>query len=196
MNYDYNTKREEMVMPEYGRNIHKMIKHACGIENKEERNKAARTIIAIMANLNPGLRDHKQKLWDHLAIMSDFKLDVDSPFEKPSPKVLKEKPKKVMYNNTPIHYKHYGRVIENMIKTAIEMEEGEKKEAFIEIIANHMKKCYLTWNKPQVTDEVIFKDLRDISGGKLNVPPDTRLSESREILAKNKKKKLQRKKQG
>ncbi len=194
MNYDYNTKREEMAMPEYGRNIHKMIKYACSIEDKEERNKAARTIIAIMANLNPHLRDHKQKLWDHLAIISDFKLDVDSPFEKPSPKVLKEKPNKVMYNNTPIRYKHYGRVIENMIKTAIEMEDGEKKEAFIEIIANHMKKCYLTWNKPQVTDEIIFKDLSELSGGKLNVSPNTKLSESREILAKNKKKKLQRKK--
>ncbi len=193
MNYDYNTKREQMAIPEYGRNIHKMIKHACTIEDREERNKAARTIIAIMANLNPHLRDHKQKLWDHLAIISDFKLDVDSPFEKPSPKVLKEKPNKVKYNITPIRYKHYGRVIENMIKTAIEMEEGEKKEAFIELIANHMKKCYLSWNKPQVTDEVIFNDLREMSDGKLNISPKTKLPDSREILAKSKKKKAQRK---
>ncbi len=194
MNHDYNTSREEMIMPEYGRNIHKMIEHACTIENREERNKAARTIIAIMANLNPHLRDHKQKLWDHLAIMSDFRLDVDSPYEKPSPKVLNEKPKIIMYKNDPIKYKHYGRIIENMIKTAIEMEEGEKKVAFIQMIANHMKKCYLTWNKPQVTDEVILKDLEEMSGGKLKVDPNLKLSESREILSKKKKKKEQRKK--
>ena len=196
MEEDYNTSREKMIIPEYGRNVHKMVNHISTIEDREERNKAARTIISIMGNMNPHLRDindFKHKLWDHLALMSEFKLDIDFPYEPPQPSTFTEKPKPVPYNNYPIRYKHYGKILEQMIKTASEMEEGEKKEALIHLIANHMKKSYLTWNRNQVTDEIIYNDLKELSGGKINRSADVKLSESRDILSRTKKKKTPRK---
>ncbi len=196
LTYDYNTEREKMAIPEYGRNIHKMVKHISTIEDREIRNKAARTIISIMGNMNPHLRDindFKHKLWDHLAIISDFTLDIDSPYDPPKLSTLTEKPKPVPYNNYPIRYKHYGRLLEQMIKAATNFEEGEKKEALIHMIANHMKKCYLTWNRGQVTDEVIFNDLKQLSGGLIDTGGEIKLSESREILSRAKKKKSPRK---
>jgi hypothetical protein len=197
MEYDYNTKRSKMILPEYGRNIQKMVEYAVGLEDREERNKAARAIIAIMGNLNPHLRDvadFKHKLWDHLFIISDFKLDIDSPYEKPTPEVLFEKPKAVPYSEYDIKYKHYGKIIELLIREASNFENGPEKDMLIKLIANHMKKCYLTWNREVVTDEVIFEDLKKLSGGSLEVPADLRLSESRDILSKNKKKRPQKKK--
>ncbi len=196
MTENYNTVREKMAIPEYGRNIHKMVKHISTIEDREERNKAARTIISIMGNMNPHLRDindFKHKLWDHLAIISDFKLDIDSPYEPPAISTLTEKPKPVPYNDYPIKYKHYGKILEQMIRAATEMEEGEKKEALIQMIANHMKKSYLTWNRGQVTDDIIYDDLRELSGGKIEKGAELRLSESRDILSRTKKKKTSKK---
>lgn len=196
MEEDYNTSREKMIIPEYGRNIHKMVNHIATIEDREERNKAARTIISIMGNMNPHLRDindFKHKLWDHLALMSEFKLDIDFPYEPPQPSTFTEKPKTVPYNNYPIRYKHYGKILEQMIRTASEMEEGEKKETLIHLIANHMKKSYLTWNRSQVTDDIIYNDLRELSGGRINRGPEVKLSESRDILSRTKKKKIPRK---
>jgi type II secretory pathway component PulJ len=193
---DYNTSREKMAIPEYGRNIHKMVQHISTLEDREERNKAARTVIAIMGNMNPHLRDindFKHKLWDHLAIISEFKLDIDSPYEPPALSTLTEKPKTVPYNDYPIRYKHYGKILEQMIMAATEMEEGEKKEALIQMIANHMKKSYLTWNRSQVTDDIIFNDLRELSGGKIERGSELRLSESKDILSRSKKKKPTRK---
>ncbi len=193
--HDYNTSREKMVIPEYGRNIHKMVKHIITIEDREERNKAARTIITIMGNMNPHLRDindFKHKLWDHLAIISDFKLDIDSPYKPPEISTLTEKPRPVEYNNYPIRYKHYGRILEQMIKAATQMEEGEHKESLISLIANHMKKCYLTWNRSQVTDDIIYDDLRELSGGKLDRGSEVKLSESRDILSRAKRRKAPR----
>ncbi|MFC2099192.1 DUF4290 domain-containing protein [Bacteroidota bacterium] len=197
MDYDYNTQRSTMILPEYGRNIQKMVEYAVQIEDKEERNKAARAIISIMGNLNPHLRDvsdFKHKLWDHLFIISDFKLDIDSPYEKPTREILFEKPKPVPYSDYNIKYKHYGKIIELLIKQAITFEEGLEKEMLIKLIANHMKKCYLTWNREVVTDELIFEDLKKLSGGAITVSDDLKLSESREILSKNKKKRPQKKK--
>ncbi|MFO7923344.1 MAG: DUF4290 domain-containing protein [Bacteroidales bacterium] len=196
MTQDYNTSREKMAIPEYGRNIHKMVKHIATIEDREERNKAARTIISIMGNMNPHLRDindFKHKLWDHLAIISDFKLDIDSPYDPPSISTLTEKPRPVNYQTYPIRYKHYGRILEQMIKEATKMEEGEKKEALIHLIANHMKKCFLTWNRNQVTDDIIYQDLKELSGGLIDRGHEVKLSESKEILSRNKKKKTPRK---
>ncbi len=197
MEYDYNTQRSKMIIPEYGRNIQKMIEYAVQLEDREERNRASRAIIAIMGNLNPHLRDvsdFKHKLWDHLFIISDFKLDIDSPYEKPTPEVLAEKPKPVPYSEYNIKYKHYGKIIELLIKEASGFEEGPEKEMLIKLIANHMKKCYLTWNREVVNDELIFEDLNKLSGGTLKVPEDLKLSESRDILSKNKKKRPQKKK--
>lgn len=196
MTEDYNTGRGKMAIPEYGRNIHKMVEHISTLEDREERNKAARTVIAIMGNMNPHLRDindFKHKLWDHLAIISDFKLDIDSPYEPPAISTLTEKPRTVPYNDYPIRYKHYGKLIEQMIKAATGMEDDEKKEVLVQMIANHMKKSYLTWNKSQVTDDVIYNDLRTLSGGKIDKGSELRLSESKDILSRSKKKKPTRK---
>ena len=197
MDYDYNTQRSKMVLPEYGRNIQKMVEYAIELEDRDERNRAVRAIISIMGNLNPHLRDvsdFKHKLWDHLAIMSDFKLDIDSPYEKPIKEILFEKPKTVPYKNHDIKYKHYGKIIELLIEQAAIYEEGEEKETLIKLIANHMKKCYLTWNREVVTDEVIFEDLENLSGGRIAVGNDVKLSDSRDILARGKKKRQQQKK--
>lgn len=197
MDYDYNTRRNRLVLPEYGRNVQKMVKHVSAIEDKEERNKAGRTIISIMGNLNPHLReqgDFKHKLWDHLHIISDFKLDIDSPYEAPEPSRLAEKPNHIGYNQNRIKYKHYGHSLEMMIKEALKMEEGDEREQLIATLANHMKKSYLTWNREAVDDEQIFSDLKDISGGQIENTDDViKLLETKEILNKNRKKRPQRK---
>ena len=197
MDYDYNTTRKKLTLPEYGRHIQKMVDHAKSIEDKEERNKAAKTIISIMGNLNPHLRDisdFKHKLWDHLALMSDFDLDIDSPYEVPARETLTSKPKRVPYITGDIKYRHYGRIIHQMIDVAIEMDEGEEKERLIKLLANHMKKSYLTWNRNVVTDEIIFNDIRQLSGGKIIIREDLKLTETKSILSKNKKKRTTRKK--
>ncbi|MCK4853034.1 MAG: DUF4290 domain-containing protein [Bacteroidales bacterium] len=197
MEYDYNTQRTKMVIPEYGRNIQKMIEYTVQVEDREERNRAARAIIAIMGNLNPHLRDvsdFKHKLWDHLFIISDFKLDIDSPYEKPTPDILFEKPKQVPYKNNTIKYKHYGKIIELLIQEASGFEEGEEKDALIRLIANHMKKCYVTWNRDVVDDKTIFEDLKNLSGGKIIAGEDLKLSDTRDILLKSKKKRPPKKK--
>jgi len=191
MDYDYNTSRKMMDLPEYGRNVQKMVDHIKTIEDREERNKAARTIISIMGNLNPHLRDiadFKHKLWDHLAIISNFELDIDSPYETIERIKLLEKPNPLTYNQGGIRYKHYGKYMEQMIKKAVEMEEGEEKEVLISMLANHMKKSYLTWNREVVNDEHIFLDLKELSGGKIDVKVEAlKLSETRDILNKNRK---------
>ena len=193
MEYDYNTSRKNLILPEYGRHIHKMIDHICTIEDREERNKAANTIIAVMGNLNPHLRDvadFKHKLWDHLAIISEFKLDIDSPYDIPEPKKFQEKPKKVDYNQNNLKYKHYGKSVSLMIEAAAAMDEGEEREHLVKLLANHLKKLYLTWNREAVEDEQIFKDLEILSKGKIIFKEgELQLSETREILSKNRPKK-------
>ena len=181
-----------LLMPEYGRNIQKMVNHTLTLEDRDERNKAAQTIISVMGNLNPHLRDiadFKHKLWDHLAVISNFKLDIDSPYPMLDENILVEKPKSIPYPHKKIRYKHYGHSIVMMIDKAVEMEPGEEKSDLIKMIANHMKKSYLTWNREAVSDEEIFKDLKTLSKGKIEVPDDLKLPETTEILAKNRKKK-------
>jgi len=192
MEYDYNTRRNKLVLPEYGRNIQIMVEYLLTIGDREERNKAAKTVIAVMGNLNPHLRDvsdFKHKLWDHLAIISDFKLDIDSPYETPTKELLNETPNKIGYNQKPIKYKHYGHAISLMIDKAVEMEDGEEKHDLVQMIANHMKKSYLTWNREAVDDREIFTDLKTLSKGKLEVDPKMELTETKDILAKNTRKK-------
>jgi len=168
-----------------------MVQHVVDLPDKEERNKAAKSLIAIMGNLNPHLRDvndFKHKLWDHLYIISDFKIDIDSPYPIPLREVINEKPRRVLYRTDHIRYKHYGNNIELMVMTVAKMEESAEKQAYIEMIANLMKKFYLTWNKEAVNDDQIFKDLSTISKGAINIGPEMKLSETRDILFKNKKK--------
>ena len=178
---DYNTQRKKLPLPEYGRNIQNMVDHLFTIEDRERRNRSAQTIIDVMGNLYPYLRDvpeYKHKLWDHLAIMSDFKLDIDYPYELPSPDILTEKPKQVPYNQSKIKVRHYGIIIQKMIDAAILME-GEEQEILIEQIANQMKKLYMAWNKDSVDDEKIFSDLQELSGNRLKVPEGVKLTEVR-----------------
>jgi len=184
MSYNYNTERKRLVLPEYGRNIQKMVDFILTIEDREERNRAARALISIMGNLNPHLRDisdFKHKLWDHLAIMANFQLDIDYPYEIPQAEEFAEKPRRVSYNTNEIRYRHYGRIVESLIKEAIKLPEGEDKDTLTRLIANHMKKSYLTWNRDSVTDEVIFNDLHVLSGHKLTIKEGVKLSEHKDF---------------
>ncbi len=190
-NLEYNSQRGRMFIPEYGRNIQKMVNYAMSVEDREHRNKVAQSIINVMGQLNPHLRDindFKHKLWDHLFIISDFKLDVDSPYPKPTPATFEGKPDKVKYPFYNIKFRFYGKTIELMIQKAIGMEEGELKNLLIQAIANHMKKSYLNWNKETVSDDVIINHLSDLSGGKLKLAEDFRLNATGDILARTKKK--------
>lgn len=189
---DYNTQRKKLALPEYGRHIQQMVDYITGIEDRDERNRLAKALIGVMGNLNPHLRDindFKHKLWDHLFIMSDFKLDIDSPYPIPSKEEYQEKPKQIPYPKNPIKYKHYGRVIELMIEKAIEMEEGAEKEALKQLIANQMKKANMSWNKDSVIDEDIFRDMQTLSDGKLTMAPGLRLIDNKDF--KNKRPKHQ-----
>ena len=171
-NLEYNTIREELIIPEYGRHIQKMINYASSRENKEERNKLANSIISVMGNLQPHLRDvsdFQHKLWDQLFIMSDFKLDADSPFEKPSKEVLNAKPEPLSYPQNFPKYRFYGNNIKIMIDEAVKWDDGEMKEALVLTIANHMKKCFLNWNKDSVKDQVIFDHLYELSDSKIDI---------------------------
>ncbi len=185
-----------MNISQYGRNIQKMIEYIMTVDDREERNKLTKATIDIMGQLNPHLRDvtdFKHKLWDHLFIMSDFKLDVDSPYPKPSPEILTKKPEKLKYASNDINFKHYGRNLERMIAKATEFEEGKEKDALITLIANHMKKCYLTWNRESVNDSEISEHLSILSNGKLKLNKNIRLNNTAEILSKNKRRKHQQK---
>lgn len=192
---DYNTKRKKMALPEYGRNIQNMVDYLLTIEDREKRNKSAQTVIDVMGNLFPHLRDvqeFRHKLWDHLAIMSDFKLDIDYPYEPPTPESLKEVPNTVPYSKHRIKYKHYGRTMELLIQEADNFE-GEEREIIIEQLANHMKKSYLSWNKDAVEDQMIFNDIEEISDGKIKIPEGMQLSDAKALVG-GKKKKAKKKK--
>ncbi len=194
---DYNTSRRPLILPEYGRNVQKLVEHLMTIEDDKERNRMAGTIINIMGNMNPHLRDindFKHKLWDHLIIMSNFQVDIDTPYPKPTKEILFTKPNPIPYNTNEITYRHFGRIIEQLIKKAIEFEDGDEKDALIEIIANHMKKSYLMWNKETVSDETIFEALKTLSDGKIDMlNEDLKLQHSREIFSKGKKKRSSKK---
>jgi hypothetical protein len=187
---DYNSNRKQLVMPEYGRNIQNMVNHALSIEDRVERQKAAQSIINVMGNLHPYLRDvadFKHKLWDHLAIMTDFQLDIDYPYELPTESILGGKPNKIPYKTGRIKYRHYGHVVEVMIQRAAEYEEGPEKDSLVQMIADHMKKCYLTWNKETVEDDKVMDDFIELSKGKIEVPENFQLKETKSLISKKKK---------
>ena len=187
---EYNGERPHLIIPEYGRHIQKLIDHCILIEDVEERNKMARAIVDVMGNLQPHLRDvpdFKHKLWDQLFIISDFKLDVESPYEKPEREVLQAKPEALAYPKSASKYRFYGNNIQTMIDVALTWDEGESRDALYFAIANHMKKCYLNWNKDTVEDSVIYKHLIDLSNGKIDLTnSEDSLSEVKELLRKRK----------
>ena len=175
-----------LAIPEYGRHIHKMIQQVLAEENKEERNKQAKAIIGIMGNLNPHLRDvadFQHKLWDQLFIMSNFELDVDPPFPKPDAEVLAAPPTPLAYPQSFPKYRFYGNNIKCMIDVIVDWEEGDLKDALVYVIANHMKKCFLNWNKDSVEDTLIFEHLKELSENNLKVKDSLLpLTESSEFL--------------
>lgn len=174
--YNYNSQLKKLALPEYGRNIQQMVDYCCTIGDREERTKCAYSIIATMGNLFPQLRDepdYAHKLWDHLAIMSDFKLDIDFPFEVVKAETLDTKPDPMSYKLEPIKLRHYGKLIERMIGRAVEYPDGEEKDALIMLIANHMKKQIFQINKEDVDDEKIFNDLAYYSKGKIQLSTDS-----------------------
>jgi hypothetical protein len=186
---EYNTERPHLIIPEYGRHIQKMVDQAVAEQDPEKRNKQAKSIISVMGNLNPHLRDvpdFQHKLWDQLFIISDFKLDVESPFEKPSLEALRELPASLDYPQNFPKYRFYGNNIKRMIDVAIGWEDGEKKDGLVLTIANHMKKCFLNWNKDTVEDDVIFNHLFELSDGKLNLKQSKEALRNSSILLKTK----------
>ena len=188
---EYNTEREHLIIPEYGRHIQKMINYAKSRETKEERDKLAKAIISVMGNLQPHLRDvpdFQHKLWDQLFIMSNFELDADSPYEKPSKELLMEAPEPLEYPQNHPKYRFYGNNIKTMIDVCNTWEEGEMKEALKYTIANHMKKCFLNWNKDTVEDAVIYDHLFELSNGKLDMKnSEEDLSDSTSLMRSKKK---------
>jgi len=189
---DYNTRRPDMVIPEYGRNIQKMVEHALTIKERDERNTVAKAIISVMGQLNPHFRDiadFKHKLWDHLFIISDFKLDVDSPYPIPDRETIFEKPEKMDYPSKKIRFKHYGKSIENLIQVAITYKDGDEKKALLSTIANLMKRNYLSFNRDSIDDRLIFSDIKRLSNNQLELDESVQLISTSEILAQVKPKK-------
>jgi hypothetical protein len=183
---EYNTERVHLIIPEYGRHIQKMVAHAIALEDQEARNNCAKSIISVMGNLNPHLRDvpdFQHKLWDQLFIISDFKLDVEAPYPKPSREELAERPEPLHYPQNFPKYRFYGNNIKRMVDVAVSWEDGDKKHGLIMTIANHMKKCFLNWNKDTVEDDVIFRHLFELSDGKIDFQgSEERLSDSLQLM--------------
>ena len=202
----YNTAEKHLVLPEYGRNVQNMVDYCVTIEDREERNRCANAIISIMGNLYPQLRDvndFKHILWDHLAIMSDFKLDVDYPYEVVKKDDLQTRPPRIPYVSTRIRSRQYGKIMEQMVGKATEMENSEAKDYLVLALANQMKRSYVTWNnKDTVSDAKIFKDLAQLSDGLIDLKEgDLKLIEGRELQQvvaavqhQNKNKKFRKKK--
>lgn len=183
------SKKTDLILPEYGRHVQQLVEHALTIENREERMRCAQTIITLMGNMFPYLRnydDFKHKLWDHLAIMSRYKLDIDYPCEILSKEKMTQKPDKIPYSDVKIRYAHYGASVHRMIKKALEIQDEKEREFAVGIIANHMKKQFLTWNKESVDDEKIQADLLELSGGKLTISSEN-LKNSKELILRKKK---------
>ena len=184
---EYNTTRPHLEMPEYGRNVQKMVQYAISIDDREKRLRIANVIVNILAQMNPKVKetaDYKQKLWDQLYIISDWKLEVDGPFPPPSREILLSKPDRVPYSNAKIRFKPYGKNIETLIEKAIAYEDGPEKNAFMKAIANHLKKSYLNWNRDSVNDDLIFEHFTELTEGKLILDEDFKLNETNDILAK------------
>jgi len=178
-NFDYNSTRNKLILSEYGRNVQNMVKYIVALPTKEERNRYAQVVIDLMGFLNPHLRDvadFKHKLWDHLHIISDFQIDVDSPYPKPSPEAIHLKPEPLKYPHQRIRYKHYGKTIELMIEKAKSIDDPDRKRHMVQAVANFMKMAYVQWNKDSVTDEMILSDLYNLSGGQLKLEENINLN--------------------
>ena len=171
----YNTQRADLRYSEYGRNVQNMVAYLKTIEDREKRTRLAHAVVGVMANLNPGIKevgDYKQKLWDHLFAIAGFDLDVESPFPPPEPAILAKKPDALPYPTNHIRFRFYGRNVQNMILHAVEMEEGDTRTAFINLIASFMRNSCKNWNNENLAEEAIVEHMKILSGGKLNLTPE------------------------
>ncbi|MDG2138793.1 MAG: DUF4290 domain-containing protein [Flavobacteriales bacterium] len=187
---EYNTARNQLILPEYGRHVQKMVEYATTLNDKKERTKCVNAIIDFMGQMNPHLRDIKEfthKLWDHLYIMSEFKIDAESPYPIPEIEKLQEKPKKMPYPNNKIKFPFYGAALENMIRFTVAMDEGRQKEIMTGMVANHMKKSYLLFNKHSVNNDTIKLHLDQLSNNKLKIPADFEFIRSESVVTRNPK---------
>ncbi len=185
---EYNTQKSQLQLPEYGRIIQQLVERCKELSTKEERNEMAMAIIDFMGQRNPQLRDednYKHKLWDHLYILAEYDLDVDSPYPFPTMEQLAEKPKRMEYPKLQGDFKFYGKSILQLIEKAIELQEGDEKEALIEVIANNMKKSYNVYNKEHVTDDVIFRHLKELSENRLDLTGIESLEKSKIYYTSN-----------
>ncbi len=180
---EYNTRQRKLPLPEYGRSVQQMVDHALTLASREERQRCAETIVSIMGSMFPDLRDagdSDSRLWDHLAIMADFRLDIDYPVEVVRREDFRVRPEPIRREASHIRYRHYGRLIEDAIEAACALAEGPDRRRLVNLIVNHMKKDYLNWNKDGVENRKILDDLCELSGGRLRVSPDeVRLGEPR-----------------
>tara|TARA_B110000003_G_scaffold249504_1_gene261908 strand:+ start:1973 stop:2593 length:621 start_codon:yes stop_codon:yes gene_type:complete len=189
---EYNTEREHLIIPEYGRHVQRMIAHATSLTDKAEQQKCVDAIIAFMGQMNPHLRDVKEfthKLWDHLHIMSDFKIDVKSPYPKPEIEKLEERPEKMTYPGNKIKFSYYGNTIQTMIEEGLKME-GEEKTIMTGMIANQMKKSYILFNESSVDNNMIRLHLKQMSNNQLTLADDfefIRSASVRQGISSNKK---------
>jgi len=180
----YNTERNDIEMREYGRHVQKMVDYAVSLNDRIERQAVADNIIQLMGILNPQLRntaDYKQKLWDHLFIISKFQLDVDSPYPIPTEATARIKPSHLPYPQKRIKLKHYGKNVESLVKKAIDMDDEDKKEIFTEIIGNFMKMAYKNWSNEEVSNDLIKEDMKSLSGGELEISEEMNI----ESMARN-----------
>lgn len=185
---EYNTEQSVMDIAEYGRNVHRMIDYCLTIADRDERTKCAKSIVRVMAILNPTLKDYadyEHKLWDHLHIIAKFKLDVDSPYPKPEEAVTNSKPEPVKYPQSDIRFRHYGKILEDLIQKAMAEEDPKNREIFTEQLAQLMKRHYLNWNRDSVNDQLITEQLESLSKGKLKVSENFRFLHTSEILPRN-----------
>ena len=192
---DYNTQREHLILPEYGREVQKMVNHAVGLPTKEERQRCAETIISIMERMFPQTREvseHKRKLWDHLALMSDFKLDIDWPFDISQAQKMASKPTPLEYPMQQIPVRHYGKMIFELFEKLKTMEPGPERDELARLTANHMKRCLYQWSHGSAADEKVFSDIARLTDGVIQLDPDKFTFEKineREFVEKRKKKK-------
>ena len=172
---DYNTQREKLLLPEYGREIQNMVSHCVELPTKEERQQCAETIVSIMDRMNPQGRenaDHEQKLWDHLAIMADFKLDIDYPYDVSQALKIATKPEPMGYPMSKIPVRHYGKMMFELFEQLKTMEEGNEKEELVRLVANQMKRCLIQWGHGSSDDEKVASDLARFTDGAVQLDLD------------------------
>lgn len=189
----YKNLLKELRLPEYGRNIQNMLDHCLTIEDRDERTRCARSIVDAMSILFPSQGDqaaYRRKLWDHLAIMSDFRLDVDLPFDLLKSESISGDPQNVEIGVHSMFRRHYGAVIEQAVLKAADMEEGEERDELFFRLADHMKKLLTAVNPDGVDDIKVFSDIYDITEGRVHLDPaDIRLHDFRIIAPPSTKKK-------